>query len=58
MYCLKPPLTEPPEGSWSCQICIEEYHTPKSTSTTTITSTTTATTTTMPAIATNKDEIK
>lgn len=26
MYCLKPPLTEPPEGSWSCHLCIEEYH--------------------------------
>ncbi|KPM11997.1 zinc finger protein DPF3-like protein [Sarcoptes scabiei] len=28
MYCLKPPLTEPPEGSWSCHLCIEEYHQP------------------------------
>merc|ERR1711936_52924 len=26
MYCLKPPLTEPPEGSWSCHLCIEEFH--------------------------------
>lgn len=26
MYCLKPPLTEPPEGSWSCSLCMEEYH--------------------------------
>ncbi|RWS13649.1 Zinc finger protein DPF3-like protein [Dinothrombium tinctorium] len=29
MYCLHPPLSEPPEGSWSCHLCIEEYHTPK-----------------------------
>ncbi|XP_054152993.1 zinc finger protein ubi-d4-like isoform X2 [Oppia nitens] len=29
MYCLSPPLSEPPEGSWSCHLCIEEYHTPK-----------------------------
>jgi len=29
MYCLKPPLSEPPEGSWSCHLCIEEYHTPR-----------------------------
>ena len=21
MYCLKPPIDEPPEGSWSCQLC-------------------------------------
>lgn len=26
MYCLKPPLSEPPEGSWSCDLCLEEYH--------------------------------
>jgi len=26
MYCLKPPLSEPPEGSWSCHLCILEYH--------------------------------
>lgn len=25
-YCLKPPLTEPPEGSWSCPACLIEYH--------------------------------
>ncbi|XP_014672957.1 PREDICTED: zinc finger protein ubi-d4-like [Priapulus caudatus] len=25
MYCLKPPLTEPPEGSWSCHLCIQEF---------------------------------
>lgn len=21
MYCLKPPMTQPPEGSWSCHLC-------------------------------------
>ncbi|XP_076366920.1 zinc finger protein DPF3-like isoform X2 [Tachypleus tridentatus] len=26
MYCLNPPLSNPPEGSWSCHLCIEEYH--------------------------------
>ncbi|XP_064621407.1 zinc finger protein ubi-d4-like isoform X2 [Lineus longissimus] len=26
MYCLKPPLSEPPEGSWSCHLCIDEFH--------------------------------
>lgn len=26
MYCLNPPLDKPPEGSWSCSLCIEEYH--------------------------------
>ncbi|XP_013094231.1 zinc finger protein ubi-d4-like isoform X6 [Biomphalaria glabrata] len=26
MYCLNPPLSEPPEGSWSCHLCIEEFH--------------------------------
>ncbi|XP_064604045.1 zinc finger protein ubi-d4 B-like [Liolophura sinensis] len=26
MYCLNPPLAEPPEGSWSCHLCIEEFH--------------------------------
>lgn len=26
MYCLDPPLQEPPEGSWSCHLCIEEFH--------------------------------
>lgn len=25
-YCLKPPLTELPEGSWSCHLCLTEYH--------------------------------
>lgn len=24
MYCLKPPLDKPPEGSWSCNLCMEE----------------------------------
>ncbi|XP_007231577.2 zinc finger protein DPF3 isoform X3 [Astyanax mexicanus] len=23
MYCLKPPMTEPPEGSWSCHLCLD-----------------------------------
>lgn len=26
MYCLKPPLSEPPEGSWSCHLCITEFY--------------------------------
>lgn len=26
MYCLNPPLAKPPEGSWSCALCIEIYH--------------------------------
>ncbi|XP_055374282.1 zinc finger protein ubi-d4 isoform X2 [Condylostylus longicornis] len=26
MYCLQPPLTTPPEGSWSCKLCLEEFH--------------------------------
>ncbi|XP_017781243.1 PREDICTED: zinc finger protein ubi-d4 B-like [Nicrophorus vespilloides] len=26
MYCLSPPLTTPPEGSWSCKLCIHEFH--------------------------------
>lgn len=29
MYCLLPPLTIPPEGSWSCKLCHEEFHTKK-----------------------------
>lgn len=29
MYCLLPPLTIPPEGSWSCKLCHEEFHTQK-----------------------------
>uniref|UniRef100_A0A3B5Q102 Double PHD fingers 3 n=4 Tax=Cyprinodontoidei TaxID=8087 RepID=A0A3B5Q102_XIPMA len=23
MYCLKPPMTQPPEGSWSCHLCLD-----------------------------------
>ncbi|XP_026750735.2 zinc finger protein ubi-d4 [Galleria mellonella] len=26
MYCLAPPLDTPPEGSWSCALCIKEFH--------------------------------
>ncbi|CAG0890658.1 unnamed protein product [Cyprideis torosa] len=26
MYCLNPPLSAPPEGSWSCELCIDEFH--------------------------------
>lgn len=26
MYCLDPPIKEPPEGSWSCKLCIERFH--------------------------------
>ncbi|CAH0547639.1 unnamed protein product [Brassicogethes aeneus] len=26
MYCLSPPLVNPPEGSWSCNLCIEQFH--------------------------------
>ncbi|ELT95039.1 hypothetical protein CAPTEDRAFT_19718 [Capitella teleta] len=26
MYCLNPPLSEPPEGSWSCHLCIREFY--------------------------------
>ncbi|XP_067932149.1 zinc finger protein DPF3-like isoform X2 [Watersipora subatra] len=26
MYCLNPPLSEPPEGNWSCHLCIAEFH--------------------------------
>ncbi|XP_046751651.1 zinc finger protein ubi-d4 isoform X3 [Diprion similis] len=26
MYCLAPPLASPPEGSWSCQLCLAEFH--------------------------------
>lgn len=29
MYCLSPALTAPPEGSWSCKLCLQEFHTPK-----------------------------
>ncbi|XP_023279792.1 zinc finger protein DPF3-like [Seriola lalandi dorsalis] len=23
MYCLKPAMTQPPEGSWSCHLCLD-----------------------------------
>ncbi|XP_059483903.1 zinc finger protein DPF3-like isoform X1 [Neocloeon triangulifer] len=26
MYCLNPPLTSPPEGTWSCTLCMDEFH--------------------------------
>uniref|UniRef100_A0A1B6E6S0 PHD-type domain-containing protein n=1 Tax=Clastoptera arizonana TaxID=38151 RepID=A0A1B6E6S0_9HEMI len=26
MYCLAPPLASPPEGSWSCRLCLLEFH--------------------------------
>lgn len=29
MYCLSPPLTAPPEGSWSCKLCQAEFHSNK-----------------------------
>ncbi|VDL60629.1 unnamed protein product [Hymenolepis diminuta] len=25
MFCLRPPLTQPPEGSWSCTLCLERF---------------------------------
>ncbi|KAG7158761.1 Zinc finger protein DPF3-like [Homarus americanus] len=27
LYCLDPPLSEPPEGEWSCYLCLQEFHT-------------------------------
>ncbi|XP_050719032.1 zinc finger protein ubi-d4-like isoform X7 [Eriocheir sinensis] len=30
LYCLDPPLSEPPEGEWSCYLCIQEFHAKKS----------------------------
>ncbi|CAL8372159.1 unnamed protein product [Gadus morhua 'NCC'] len=24
MYCLSPPMSEPPEGSWSCHLCLRQ----------------------------------
>ncbi|XP_071546294.1 zinc finger protein ubi-d4 B-like isoform X2 [Panulirus ornatus] len=27
LYCLRPPLQEPPEGEWSCGLCLQELHT-------------------------------
>lgn len=29
MYCLAPPLYNPPEGSWSCKLCNLEFHSHK-----------------------------
>lgn len=26
MYCLNPPLSSPPDGSWSCHLCIVEFY--------------------------------
>nr|XP_045624387.1 zinc finger protein ubi-d4-like isoform X3 [Procambarus clarkii] len=26
LYCLDPPLSEPPEGEWSCCLCLQEFH--------------------------------
>ncbi|CAL4082531.1 unnamed protein product, partial [Meganyctiphanes norvegica] len=26
LYCLNPPLQEPPEGEWSCHLCVQEFH--------------------------------
>ncbi|XP_053649137.1 zinc finger protein ubi-d4 isoform X2 [Cherax quadricarinatus] len=26
LYCLEPPLSEPPEGEWSCCLCLQEFH--------------------------------
>ncbi|XP_056633088.1 zinc finger protein ubi-d4-like [Diorhabda sublineata] len=26
MYCLSPALVNPPEGSWSCKLCIDQFH--------------------------------
>ncbi|CAG9860125.1 unnamed protein product [Phyllotreta striolata] len=26
MYCLNPPLVNPPEGSWSCSVCFAKFH--------------------------------
>lgn len=28
LYCLSPPLSEPPEGNWSCELCLKEYYPP------------------------------
>jgi len=25
MYCLRPPLSAPPEGNWSCHLCVVEF---------------------------------
>lgn len=29
MYCLMPALEQPPEGSWSCKLCTDQFHTGK-----------------------------
>ena len=29
MYCLDPPMKIAPEGSWSCQICVDTFHSKK-----------------------------
>ncbi|KAK3879011.1 hypothetical protein Pcinc_016392 [Petrolisthes cinctipes] len=29
LYCLDPPLSEPPEGEWSCYLCMQEFHAAK-----------------------------
>ncbi|XP_064100468.1 zinc finger protein ubi-d4 B-like isoform X1 [Macrobrachium nipponense] len=29
LYCLDPPLSEPPEGEWSCYLCLQEFHASK-----------------------------
>lgn len=26
LYCLSPPLLEPPEGEWSCELCLHQFH--------------------------------
>ncbi|XP_042206612.1 zinc finger protein ubi-d4 B-like isoform X6 [Homarus americanus] len=26
LYCLRPPLQEPPEGEWSCDLCLQQFH--------------------------------
>ncbi|CAH1111494.1 unnamed protein product [Psylliodes chrysocephalus] len=26
MFCLSPPLVNPPEGSWSCGVCVNKFH--------------------------------
>ncbi|KAK7026015.1 Zinc finger protein ubi-d4 [Halocaridina rubra] len=26
LYCLHPPLQEPPEGEWSCDLCLQQFH--------------------------------
>ncbi|XP_078515604.1 zinc finger protein DPF3 isoform X2 [Lissotriton helveticus] len=31
MYCLDPPMSEPPEGSWSCHLCLDDEPNEKAT---------------------------